>query len=139
MDKIHEIFFIYVFFSLSDRQTDEIFKEQMLIDEENLHRKSQTSVLIIDEKIMFLYFYICSIFSLTIRPTDKLFTEQMLIDEENLHRKKQDLYFNNQLRKSCFLLHLTDGQTLVVIETHHYLKVRYKLYTSFQNYLYQQY
>ena len=121
-------FYIYVFCSLTERQTDKISKEQMYIDQMNLHKKNQSSIvnsnLEIDVSIH-VCIYIQALCSLCL--TDKLFIVQMLFNWMNINKKESDVYLTQQTKKSHFcILQLCllqpdqqpDGKNIYRIDVH---------------------
>ena len=94
-------FYIYIFCILTDRQTAQLFTENMPIEKMNLYKKKSDFYLKQQPKNLRLYFflYIYAFCSLTDRPTDKTFIKQMVIDQRIRHKKiaadKQTFLFLN--------------------------------------------
>ena len=89
--------------SLTDTQTEKIFKEYVLIDQMNHKLRIRPLSQLVPEKLTFLYLYNYAFCSPTDRLTDKIFLEQMRINKPNNQKKKNQTSILNSNRENHML------------------------------------
>ncbi len=128
LSTITKYFYIHVFCSLTDRQMEVIFVEQMLMYQINLHKKQASVVNSIREinVSIYIYTYIYAFCSQADKLTDKLSIEKMLINQTSLHKIKNQ---TSKLKSSFFTLTelQTNGQNVYRLKAHNKGKLHRKI------------